>query len=139
MNFRKEDIQKISEFLGVDCENYQDLHIWKIIDKNLKNQIFLTISESDKKFETIENIVNIQTSQGFFEIHNCNNYSIFPPDEIFFVSENGGTISCLIVGKNATCSLFANIDTNILDQDITDLPQPVLLAAMQLSLIRNMQ
>lgn len=139
MNFLKEDIERISEFLGIDAENYENSYSWKISNPSHSNQIFLTISNLYNNFEYIGNIINVQTPQGFFELHNTDNYLIFPPDEVFFISENQNKLSCLIIGKNSTCSLFSNIDINIFNQDIADLPQSILLAAMQLSIIRNIQ
>ena len=137
MNFHKEDIEKISNFYGIDYENYEDTYTLKISNQTQSNQIFLTIANIEEGITNLGNIISVQTSQGFFELHNCNNFLIFPPDEIFFISENEDKLSCLIVGRNSTCSLFSNIDISIFEQNIIDLPQPILLAAMQLSIIRN--
>ena len=137
MNFHKEDIEKISNFYGINYENYENSYTWKISNQRQTNQIFLTIANIDDGVAHLGNIVSVQTPQGFFELHNCNNFMTFPPDEIFFISENEGKLSCLIVGRNSTCSLFSNIDLSIFEQDIIDLPQPILLSAMQLSIIRS--
>jgi len=139
MKFNKEDIEKISNFLSTNFEEYTESYTWKIINSENKNQFFLTISNIDDSFDKISNIITIQTAHGFFELHNCNNYLIFPPDEIYFISENQNTLSCLIVGKNSTCSLYSNINLDIFNFDISELPQPLLLAAMQLSIIRTIQ
>ena len=139
MNFHKEDIEKISEFYGIDCEYYEGSYTWKLSNPKLTNQIFLTIANIQKELNIPANIVSVQTSNGFFELHNCNHFFIFPPDEIFFISENEDKLSCLIIGRNSTCSLFSNIEKSIFEQNITELPQPILLAAMQLSIIKSVQ
>ncbi|HOV91530.1 MAG TPA: hypothetical protein PLC04_00390 [Candidatus Kapabacteria bacterium] len=139
MKFNKVDIDKISNFLSTNFEEYAESYTWKIINSENKNQFFLTISNINENFNNLSNIITIQTPQGFFELHNCNSYLIFPPDEIYFISENQNILSCLIVGRNSTCSLYSNINLDTFNYDISEIPQPLLLAAMQLSIIRTIQ
>jgi hypothetical protein len=43
----------------------------------------------------------------------------------------------MIIGKQATCSVFSNIANNILARDITELNPNEVLASVQISMIQN--
>jgi hypothetical protein len=80
-------------------------------------------------------VLSAQTIHGYFELHNVDQFVLVEPDEVIFVAEEGGRISGLVVGREATCSLFANVDRSTLSADFTTLEPALLLAAMQLGLV----
>lgn len=82
-------------------------------------------------------VLSAQTVHGYFELHNVQRFVRVEPDEVIFVSEEGGRISGLVIGREGTCSLFANVDRRTLSTDFATLEPPLLLAAMQLGLAEN--
>jgi hypothetical protein len=82
-------------------------------------------------------VLSAQTIHGYFELHNVERFVLVEPDEVIFVAETGERISGLVVGREATCSLFANVDSRTLSADFTVLEPALLLAAMQLGLVEN--
>lgn len=79
-------------------------------------------------------LVSAQTVHGYFELHAVQRFVPVDPDEVIFVAEAAGRISGLVVGREGTCSLFANVDHAILSADLTQLDPPLLLSSMQLGL-----
>jgi hypothetical protein len=82
-------------------------------------------------------VLSAQTVHGYFELHDVGRYVPVETGEIIFVSETGDRISGLVVGREGTCSLFANVDKGTLSADFTTIEPPLLLAAMQLGLAEN--
>ncbi len=138
MIFGKEDIRKISKILNAEAEFVGGSYIINLFNKELNQLLFLSInSDTDYANDEDSSIISVQTQYGYFELHNCTNYMIFEPDEVIFISSNEEKVSCLIVSKDANCSMFSDIKRAILNTDISQLDSSVLLAAMQLSLIEK--
>lgn len=138
MIFDQEDIKRISEILKVEPEFVGGSYILNLFNKELNQLLFLSVN-NDIDYENNEqsSIISVQTQYGYFELHNCTNYIIFEPDEVIFINSNDEKVSCLIISKDANCSMFSDIKRAILKTDISELNPSVLLAAMQLSLIEK--
>lgn len=135
MTFTPNDINSINSVFEVQAQNFGDSYTWTIKNNELQDKLILTLYTNilSPKGE-IENLVSVTTQVGTFEIHNCNAFMIFEPDEVFFINSNPDTLSSLIIGKKGTASFYSNIDKSLLSKDITTLDNAYLLAAMQLSL-----
>jgi hypothetical protein len=82
-------------------------------------------------------VISAQTVHGYFELHDVSRFVPVDPGEVIFVAEVGEKISGLVVGREGTCSLFANADRSTLSADFAELEPALLLAAMQLGLAEN--
>ncbi|HVK38387.1 MAG TPA: hypothetical protein VNA88_07650 [Candidatus Kapabacteria bacterium] len=82
-------------------------------------------------------VLSAQTVHGYFELHGVQRFVPVEPGEIIFVAETGDRISGLVVGREGTCSLFANVDRRTLSADFASIEPSLLLAAMQLGLAEN--
>lgn len=140
MNFRfsDENIKEIASILDAEVENKDDSWTFQLHDSETRQSLVFTIyNDIDLGAENKGTLVSVQTQHGYFEIHFCNGYMVFEPDEIIFFEAKPDTVSCLIVGKQCTCSMFSNINRSLLKADFTSLEAPVLLSAMQLSLTED--
>ncbi|MFH1050435.1 MAG: hypothetical protein V1779_05820 [bacterium] len=137
-NFKKEDIELIGKVLGAQSQNHDNSWTWKLVNAEAKQSLVISIyNEVQLGKEHKGSLISVQTLHGYFELHNCIGYVIFEPDEVIFVQSEGNTVSCMIVGKQCTCSLFTNIRKEILKSDFNTLDPAVLLSAMQLSLTES--
>jgi len=57
--------------------------------------------------------------------------------EVTFFAQCGEKVSGLIIEKGAACSLFANVDAEILSGDFTKLGPEVMLSGIALSLAES--
>jgi hypothetical protein len=138
-SFTEQDITRISEVLQSESKRFESAWSWNLSSEQNNLSLILNIYHGVKLGgERKGCIISAQTQQGYFELHDCCGYMIFEPDEVIFIQTNGDSISCLIIGKGCTCSLFSNIDKSILNADFTSLDAPVLLAAMQLSITEEL-
>lgn len=136
--FTQADIDEISKILDSKAKAFDGGWSWVL--KSVKNNYSLVINlyKSVKiGREHTGALVSIQTQHGYFELHDCTGYLIFEPDEIFFLQSNDKYVSSLIIGKECTCSMFSNINREIINADFSTLDPAVLLSAMQLSLTEN--
>ncbi|MGB9702393.1 MAG: hypothetical protein ACPL1A_06675 [Candidatus Kapaibacteriota bacterium] len=131
-------IKELSNFFEVEADVFETSITWTIVNNGTGLSLILQLFNVLKtEQQTFENVINVQTLQGTFELHNCTDYFIFAPDEIFFWNKSNGRLNCLVVGKQATCSLYSNIDIDILQLEPQNLPTSVLLASTQLAIINN--
>ncbi len=72
------------------------------------------------------------------QLHFCVGYVVSEMlDEVTFISEQTGRLCGLIVEKGAGCSLYANVDREILSGDFTALGPEVMLSGIALSLTED--
>jgi len=132
------DIDIISKTLNSAPKAFTKSWSWRVENAQTKQSLVLSIYNDVKLSESIEgSLISVQSQHGYFELHNCTGYLVFEPDEIIFVQAEESNVSCLIIGKGATCSLFANINRDNINADFSSLEPAVLLSAMQLSIIEG--
>ncbi len=136
--FKNDDIEKISAILDCRHEEFPGAWTWSLKNHETKQAVIFTIYSNVKTGRDKEsNLVAVQTQHGYFELHSCTAYLLFEPDEVIFINSEPDKVSCLIIGKQATCSLYSNIDREILSTDFSSLDSAVLMSAMQLSLVEE--
>jgi len=137
MNFQisDSDIEKLSSTLGVEVNKSAEGWTWKM-SNNANNQALICSIYNDAGLgeENKGVLISCQTKHGYFELHDCNGFMVFEPDEIIFIKSTDTHVSSITIGKESTCSMFSNIDRSILGADFSELDPAVLLSAMQLSL-----
>jgi len=81
------------------------------------------------------NLVSVYTEAAHLQLHFCSGVVLSEDlGEATFVGEYRGKLSGLIVEKTAGCTLFANVDREILSGDFTQLSPEVMLSGVALSL-----
>ncbi len=136
--FTSSDISSIENILGNTSSIQDNSWSWSLKSLETKQVLIFTIYNSAKlNSERTGVLISIQTQYGYFELHDCNAFLIFEPDEVIFVNSQEDKLSSLVIGKSATCSLFSNIDKSILNTDFSLLDPAVLLSAMQLSITES--
>ena len=136
--FSENDINEIGKTLQASIEKTDDSWTFQLHNSNTQQSlVFVIYNNIDLGGGEKGTLVSAQTQHGYFEIHFCNGFMVFEPDEIIFFESKPETVSCLVIGKACTCSMFSNINRSLLKADFTTLDTPVLLSAMQLSLTEN--
>lgn len=130
------DIEKIEAILGTAYSKLNNTFSWMIDKIDTKDKLLLTIYNDVKIDGTSDaiSLISAQNNQGYFELHNCNKYFLFEPDEIIFLNISENSISSLVVSASGNLSVFSNINRKILQKDITTLDSSLLMSAMQLSI-----
>lgn len=137
-SFDPEKIGKITDVLGVDAENFGNGWTWKLTNPNNPKPMVCTLYNDIEYKDSKISVISVQTQHGYYEMHNITDFMVFEPDEIIFVNNEADKISCLILGKEGSCSLFSNINKELLTADFSEIDPALLLSAMQLSITENM-
>ncbi len=135
MKLKKEDIEKIANTLGVNAKltgnNYR-LILENLEDgRKLSLEIYPNIPIGKKK----GNLISVYTHNTHLQLHFCTGYVVSEMlGEVTFIGEFQGRLSGLIIEKEAGCSLYSNVDSNLLSGDFTKLGPEVMLSGIALSL-----
>ena len=137
MQFSNKDIEAINAIIGLPEKSGDNSKTWKMFNEKTGQSLIFSLSDysSSEQENQISTIVSAQNNQGYFELHNCTSYMIFEPNEIIFIEASTTSISTLTISNEANLSMFANINRRLLHSDLASLEPPLLLSAMQLSLI----
>lgn len=138
LNFTEKDIEKVSEILNQVPKKNENSWTWSLKNNDNSKPLVFTIYTNIKITDhDFGNLISVQTQHGYYELHNISAYMFFEPDEVIFINSHLDLISCLIIGKQSTCSLYANIKRDTLNSDFIELDPAALLSAMQLSIVEN--
>jgi hypothetical protein len=129
----QDTVDNIAQILGARRENVGSEILLYVGAGDVTPAIVLTLS----MLESGSVVLSAQTVHGYFELHDVQRFVPVEPGEIIFVAEEGNRVSGLVVGREGTCSLFANVHRAIISADLTALEPSLILAAMQLGLTEH--
>lgn len=133
------DIDVISKTLGVEIEKTDNSYSWKQSNKKSGQSLFVSVYNDAPVNDEGEGVlVSVQSNHGYFELHDCTSYIDFENSEIIFIHSNEERLTTLVIGKNCSCNMYANISKHLFEQDITELDNSVIMSFMQLSLTEGL-
>ncbi|KAA3595754.1 MAG: hypothetical protein DWQ06_16755 [Calditrichaeota bacterium] len=133
--FTRTDIEKIAKALEIDFKdrgnNYRISLQSEDKTRKVSMEIYSDIPIGDKR----GNLITVYTNCTHLQLHFCKGYVVSEMlGEVTFIGENNGFLSGLIIEKNAGCSMYANVDKEILSGDFTTLGPEVMMSGIALSL-----
>lgn len=133
------DIDLISKTLEVEIEKGENSFSWKQSNEESGQSLYVTIY-NEAPVEKNENgvLVSVQSNHGYFELHDCTSYIDFENSEIIFLHSTDEKLTTLVLGKNCSCNMYANISKHLFEQDISELDNSVIMSFMQLSLTEGL-
>ncbi len=136
--FSKDDISNISNLLDAEVKDFGNAYSWQLSNAQTQQNMVINLHNDVALGGDVKgSMISVQTQHGYYELHDCSFYIEFEPDEIIFVNADEEYVSCLIVGKQCSCSSFSKIRKEIINADFGKLDPAVLLAAMQLSITES--
>ena len=83
-------------------------------------------------------LVTVYTPASHLQLHFCTGFVASSMlGEVTFVGESGGRLSGLTIERDGGCSLYANVDREILSGDFTRLGPEVMLSGIALSIAES--
>ncbi|HPG38023.1 MAG TPA: hypothetical protein PLP19_06535 [bacterium] len=133
--FTQKDIDKIARVLGTEPKfkgnNYRFVLINNESDMHISFEIYPDIPIGKET----GNLISVYSPCAHLQLHFCTGYVVSELlGEVTFIGECGGKLSGLIIEKGAGCSLFCNVDKEILSGDFTTLGPEIMLSGVALSL-----
>ncbi|MGQ9819473.1 MAG: hypothetical protein ACUVQ1_06060 [Candidatus Kapaibacteriales bacterium] len=132
-------LEQIIKILGNPNSSFSNNYNCKLSDETKEQVLYLSLKilEQTATAKTT-NLVSVQTSNGYFELHGFSRVVPIEPDEVAFLSIDEEKSSCMIVGRNCTCRPFSNINKNLIRTNFAELDNELLLSAMQLALFEDL-
>lgn len=130
------DIHSIAKLFGEPTIEGDNSYSWAINQESPNRVVYLRLFtgiEVQGKTEKAT-LVSIISASGYYELHNCSKVIIFEPDEVIFLSKSDNRISSLTVRPTGSVSVFSNIDTDIMLQNIAELDPALVMAFTQLAI-----
>ena len=134
-SFTKQDIRNISKILGVRAKQKGNNVRFELGSRAQQRPLAVEIYPNLQIGKRRGNLVSVYSPSSHLQLHFCTGYVISKVlNEVTFVSEQGRKISGIIIEREGGCSLYANVDREILSGDFTQLGPEVMLSGIALSL-----
>ncbi len=138
--FTPENVKKIADCLRVTEEVKLSDHYRLILDNpSEKRHISIDLYPVVELGEKIKGpMVVLYTPESHLQLHNCSGFVLSEElGEVTFVAEAGEKISGIVVERETACSLYANVDRQLISSDFTNLGIEAVLSGVALSLAES--
>lgn len=136
--FNATHYKALSNILGVKPKITKNNVRFELENKEHNRKLTLEIYPNLQIGSKRGNLLSVYTPNAHLQLHFCSGFVISKMlNEITFIGEHNGKLSGLIIEKEAGCSLYANVDRNVLSGDFTQLGPEVMLSSIALSLTEN--
>ena len=137
--FKADDLKRIENVLAGVFRTEDHYHRMVLENIEERRKLSFEIYSDIPIGKRRGNLVSVYTAASHLQLHFCSGYVVSEMlGEVTFVSQGEGKLSGLIIEKGAACSLFANVDTDLLSGDFTRLGPEVMLSGVALSLTENL-
>lgn len=136
--FRNDDIKKISSILDVKPKISGNSIRFEVENKELHRKLALELYPNIPIGKRRGTLVSVYTPTAHLQLHFCTGYVVSEMlGELTFVGETDGKLSGLTIEREGGCSLYANVDREILSGDFTALGPEIMLSSIALSLTES--
>jgi len=138
LQITEKDITKIEQTLGVIAKRRGNNYRFEIVNKSAQRKLALEIYPDIVIGKRRGILISVYTATAHLQLHFCTGYVVSKLlGEITFVGESDGKLSGLTIEREGGCSLYANVDREILSGDFTTLGPEVMLSGIALSLTES--
>jgi len=133
--FKDRDIKKLSKIFGVPAKHKGNNYRFELAGDGISRKLSLEIYPRIVIGKKRGNLISVYTPSTHLQLHFCSGFVISEMlNEVTFIGEYEGKLTGLIIEKEGGCSLYANVDREILSGDFTRLGPEVMLSGIALSL-----
>jgi hypothetical protein len=133
--FSDEKIKEIEDVLDTKFKKRGDQYRAVLLNTELGRKLTIEIYPDMQIGTRKGNLVSIFTPYTHSQLHFCNGFVASDIlEEVTFFAEFKGHLSGVIVERQAGCSIFTNVDAELLSGDFTKLAPEVMLSGIALSL-----
>ena len=129
------DIDKIAHSLGVEKQHFGNHYRMYLENPQEGRKLTLEIYPDIPIGTRKGTLITVYTPTAHLQLQFCSGYVVSEMlGEVTFIGTSEGKLSGLIIEKGAACSLYANVDTELLSGDITQLGPEIMMSGIALSL-----
>jgi hypothetical protein len=136
--FKESDFKKLSRILKVPAKQKGNNVRYEFQGKDPQRKLTLEIYPDIRIGKRKGNLVSVYTPNTHLQLHFCSGFVVSAMlNEVTFIGEENGKLTGLIIEKEGGCSLYANVDRELLSGDFTQLGPEVMLSGIALSLTES--
>jgi len=136
--FSKNNIKKIVDILNCDWEFNRNKFRLTVENNENTRKLVLEIYPDIQIGEDNGNLISVYTENTHLQLHFCTGYVVSEMlEEVTFFSEKNGKVTGLTIEKEAGCSMYSNVDRNVLSGDFANMGPEVMLSGIALSLTEH--
>ncbi|MCZ7554946.1 MAG: hypothetical protein M5R41_00915 [Bacteroidia bacterium] len=137
--FTQEHIEQIAAILGVEAKHYGNHYRFEILGATAERRVSLEVYPRIPIGDSDGALISVFTPNSNLQIQHCAGVVVSElMGEVTFFAEGGGKLSGLIIEREGGCSMYANVDRELLSGDFTKLGPEVMLSGIALSLTEIM-
>lgn len=138
--FSQEDIRRIQVTLGASEAVWENDHYrLKIVQAEEKRSLVLEIYPDTQLGKDRGALIVVYTGGAHLQLHNCSGFVASEElGEVTFVAETTDRISGLVVEREAACSLYSDINHDLISSDFSRFGVEVMLSGVALSLAEDL-
>ncbi len=134
-NLSPVDVDKIAHSLGVEKQDFGTHYRLYLENPQEGRKLTLEIYPDIPIGTRRGSLITVYTVNAHLQLQFCSGFVVSEMlGEVTFIGMTGGKLSGLIIEKGAACSLYANVDAELLSGDITQLGPEVMMSSIALSL-----
>lgn len=132
------DIERIAQVLRCQAKLQGNCYRFEIAPDERQIKLSLEIYPDIPIGRSKGNLITVYAPCAHLQLHFCTGYVVSESlGEVTFIGEFNGKLSGLIVEREGGCSLYANVDRNILSGDFTTLGPEIMLSGVALALAED--
>jgi hypothetical protein len=133
--FKEHDFKKIGNILNARVKRRGNNTRFELRGKSPVQKLALEIYPGIDIGKQRGNLISVYTPNAHLQLHFCTGYVVSKMlGEVTFVGEADGKLTGLIIEREGGCSLYSNVDRDMLSGDFTQLGPEVMLSGIALSL-----
>lgn len=139
-DFSDEDLDRIATVLGVSMKEDGTTARYELTDDSSGRRIVLEINRAVSLPPSIAqrqpgNLVSVYAPSSFLQLQGCTGFIASKElGEVIFFARKEGTANGLVIEREAGCSLYANVDEDLLSADFTKLSPELVMGSVALSM-----
>ncbi len=137
--FNKEQVENIGRAVGAEKVEWDTDHYrMKITSQESRRLLILEIYPNTPLGRKTGAMIVVYAGGAHLQLHSCSGFVISEDlGEVTFVAENENKISGIVVESDAACSLYSNINRELISSDFTKFGVEVMLSGVALSLAED--
>jgi len=134
-SFAKKDFSEIEKVLETKFAKREKQYRAVLLDEKKNRKLSIEIYPEIPIGDKTGSLISVFTPSSHIQLHFCNGYVASDLlGEVTFFAEYAGHLSGIVIEKQAACSVFTNVDKNLLSGDFEKLAPEVMLSGIALSL-----
>lgn len=136
--FNEADINKIARILNCDWKLRGNNYRLTLEDEENQRKLSLEIYPDIQIGRQHGNLVSVYTANTHLQLHFCEGYVVSEMlGEVTFYNERDGHVNGLIVEREVGCSMYSNVDRDVLSGDFSNMGPEVMLSGIAMSLTEH--